>query len=306
MNNPWNYGYAPYGWKERIKMFFRNNGVLRNLLIVNIGISLLLLVISLVGKTVAFLMEGSFSVGEHVLPWLACPADWTLLALRPWTLLTSVFVHAGFWHLLFNMLMLYCIGVMFLRHFSGRKLLVIYLIGGIVGNLVYITCYHIFPVFAPYIPQSSCVGASGAIMAIMFSLLIYQPNYRLQIWPFVTSKGIALKWIALIFVVIDMLGISKGANAGGHFAHLGGAIFGSLYALGLRYGSQWHFPHKAKRKKFKYYTSTQSQRPMSDYEFNAKKHADEMRLDGILGKISKSGYDGLTAEEREFLYRYRG
>lgn len=306
MNNTWNYGYASSGWKDRFRMFFRDNGVLRNLLIVNIGVSALLLLTSLVGKTVAFLAGGAFSVSADVLPWLACPADWNTLLFRPWTLLTSLFAHAGFWHLLFNMLMLYCIGTMFLRNFSSRKLLSTYLIGGIVGNLVYMASYHIFPVFEPYIPQSSCVGASGAIMAIMFAILIYQPNYRLQIWPFVASRGIALKWIALIFIVIDLLGISGGANAGGHFSHLGGAIYGSLCALWMRYGSQLRTSRpKTKRKKFKYYTSTQSQRPMSDYEFNAKKHADEERLDEILGKISKSGYDALTAEERDFLYHYK-
>lgn len=305
MMNSWLRGFAAFGLKERFKSFWHDNGVLRNLLAINMGVSLLFFLLFLVSRPVNFLMQSSFSIRADIFPWLACPSDLQVLLRRPWTLITSLFVHDGFWHLFFNMLMLYIVGNLFVRQFSSRKLLSTYLIGGIVGNIIYIVCYQIFPVFESHIVYSSCVGASGAILAILFTLLIYQPNHRMQIWPFVFSQGIAMKWIALIFVLIDLIGISDGVNAGGHLAHLGGAMYGSLYALCLRNDLDSLFSRRPRKPKVnkKFYTS--ADRPFTDYEFNEKKHQDEQRLNDILGKVSKEGYGALSPEERDFLYHYK-
>jgi len=137
-------------------------------------------------------------------------------------------------------------------------------------------------------------GASGSIMAILAAITVYKPQYNLQI---VFLGPIKLKWITIIFIVIDLLSISK-SNAGGHIAHLGGVLYGATYMF---FSMKNNIYQSTKKKKKKYCTSYDT-RPLSDEEYNAKKKAENDRIDAILDKISKNGYDALTAEEKEFLF----
>lgn len=303
--NYYNNDYQYSNWKERLKMFFKHNDALRNLLVLNIGVSIVLLILAFGIRMVGLMSLHSFTLGSLVMPWLSCPANLQILLARPWTLLTSLFVHAGFWHLLFNMLMLFVAGKLFLSKLGSKKLWITYLLGGITGNILYIVGYNVLPAFTEVVSQASCVGASGAIMAVLFTVLIYQPNYRIRILPSPLLNGIAMKWIALAFVFIESF---MAPNAGGHIAHLGGALYGSVYALFMR--PNFHFPKlswpkRNKKKAKKFYTSSQSQRPMSDADFNAKKRQEEKRVDEILDKIAKDGYGALTKEEKDFLYNYK-
>ena len=306
--NYYNNEYPYPSWTERLKMFFKHNDALRNLLVINVGVSAALLILALIIRLVGVLSAHPMSLRLLVMPWISCPADIYVLLSRPWTLLTSIFVHAGFGHLFFNMLMLYVAGKFFLNQLGNRRLWATYLLGGITGNIIYIVGYNVLPAFAGVVSHASCIGASGAIMAVLFTVLIYQPNYRIRIFPFYRSNGIAMKWIALVFVVLDLAGMAKGTNAGGHIAHLGGALYGSVYALFLRGGvhfPKFSWPKRNKKKTKKFYTSSQSQRPMSDEDFNAKKRQDEKHVDEILDKIAKDGYGALTKEEKDFLYNYK-
>lgn len=287
---------------ERIKRFLTENSALSNLLIANIGIAILMWTAQSTVKIVCAFWNLSFDFHQWVWPYVAFPADVNTFLHHPWTLLTSLFIHNGFWHLLFNMVMLYVIGRFFLQYLSQKKFLITYFIGGVVGNFLYMLAFNIIPTFTRLAPVASCVGASGAIMAIMLAITLYRPNHPIGL---LFIGRITLKWVAIIFIVIDLLSIADGQNAGGHFAHLGGALYGAASALFFHHPmKEWKiFSKKVKfeKRKGKYYSS----RPMSDEDFNAKKHADEQRVDAILDKISQNGYGALSKEEKDFLYKYK-
>lgn len=285
---------------QRLKIqfhdFITSKTALNRLIMINIFIFLFLLISKLLLNVFSYLMVKDYSLVFY--DWLAFPADPKLLLVRPWTIVTSLFVHAGFWHIFWNMFMLYVAGKIFLNYLSDKQLWATYFIGGIFGNAVFMLAYNTFPVFNDVVADASCVGASGAIMAILFAISLYRPKEELSLWLIGKLK---LIWIALIFVVINILQIPVD-NAGGHFAHLGGAIYGTIFALSMLYLPSFKTISFEKKKTKKYASSS---RPMSDEEFNARKKASADRVDEILDKISKSGYDALTKEEKDFLYNYK-
>lgn len=284
----------------RVKQFFKSRSVLSNLILVNIAVFVLMLAANLLVYVSSYLMGHPFMLQPYFDEYLALHSNLHHLITHPWTMVTDLFVHSGFLHIFFNMLMLYIVGKYFLMYKSEKQLLATYLLGGIAGNIVYLAAYHVFPVFAPVADISCCVGASGAVMAILFAVTIYRPDHPV---PLFFLGTIALKWIALTFVILDLFGL-VGSNAGGHFAHLGGAMYGACIAL--FFINKEKKPQKKKREKRFYYANSQtSSRPVSDEDFNAQKRADEKRVDEILDKISKAGYGALTSEEKEFLYHYR-
>lgn len=296
------YSYSPlrffgYRLKNRFTDFITSKTALNRLILINVGVYLLLLIARLLLRVFSFLMLQNYSL--ELYQWLSFPADPLQLLVRPWTILTSIFIHANFWHLFWNMIMLYIAGRIFLSHLSDKQLWLTYFLGGFLGNLTFMLAYNTFPVFGPIVHEASCVGASGAIMAVLFAISLYRPKEELTFWLIGRLK---LIWIALFFVVIDILQIPI-ENAGGHFAHLGGAIYGALFAMYLLYGQRLKgVVFEKDRKK---YASSTSSRPLSDEEFNARKANDARRVDAILDKISQSGYDALTKEEKDFLYNYK-
>ncbi|MBQ4355462.1 MAG: rhomboid family intramembrane serine protease [Bacteroidales bacterium] len=293
-------GQIHFWWLD-VKRFFRSRSVLSNLIIINVAVWLLMLIAHLIVLVPTYLLGHPISLNAIFSDYLAFHTDLHLVLTRPWTIVTSLFVHAGFGHLFFNMLVLYIVGRYFLQYKNDKHLLATYLIGGVCGNLVYLAAYHVFPVFEPMISDSSCIGASGAVMAVMFAVTVYRPNHPINLLIFGQLK---LKWLALTFILLDLIGL-VGDNAGGHFSHLGGALYGSLAALWFLYANKLNF--KKIRKKKKYYSSREAgaARTMTDEDYNAQKRRDEKRIDEILDKISKDGYGALSAEEKDFLYHYR-
>lgn len=287
---------------QGIRYFFAERTALSNLMIINIAAYLLMLVARVCSKIITYLFKLDFRFDQWVDTNLAFPSDFTEFIFHPWTIVTSLFVHNGFWHIFFNMFMLYVAGRLFLKYLTQKQLVVTYLLGGLVGNLFFMGAYHLFPVFADVANHACCVGASGAIMAILLAVTVYRPNHPLNLILIGQTK---MKWVALIFVIIDLLSIT-GGNAGGHFAHLGGAVYGALAGLFFLKGNPFKKVVFVKKEKKGYRASTGATgRPLSDAEFNEKKQKDEARVDKILDKISKSGYGSLTKEERDFLYNYK-
>lgn len=289
--------FLRYRLKNQFTDFITSKTALNRLILLNTGIYFLLLISKLLLRVFSFLMVKNYTLVLY--QGLSFPADPLQLFSHPWTIITSLFVHANFWHLFWNMIMLYIAGKIFLSHLSNKQLWFTYFIGGILGNLIFMLAYNTFPVFSTVVQEASCVGASGAIMAVLFAISIYRPQQELTFW---LIGRIKLIWIALFFVVIDILQIPAG-NAGGHFAHLGGALYGSLFALYLIYGHP--FKGVVFEKNRKKYASATASRPLSDEEFNARKNHDAQRVDAILDKISQNGYDALTKEEKDFLYNYK-
>jgi len=222
------------------------------------------------------------------------------LFFKPWSLITYGFFHADLWHLLGNMIILYFSGRVVLDLFGKEKFLKIFLIGLLFGSLTYLISYNLFPVFKGLKPPM--IGASAGAMAVFVFLAAYMPHYSFRLVLF----DVKILYIAIFFIVVDVIQIPFG-NSGGHLAHLGGAAWGYFYNSQLSKGKdsgdwlinfinylKYFFNKKTKvRKVYK----------KKNYKKNSNQSIDQKKIDLILDKISKSGYDSLTKSEKETLFK---
>ncbi|MDP2724464.1 MAG: rhomboid family intramembrane serine protease [Bacteroidales bacterium] len=249
-------------------------------------------------------ITGLSAVGRY----LALPSNIDLLGSMPWTIFTYMFTQEGFFHLLFNLVMLYFGGMIFLEYLSEKKLLSTYLMGGIVGAVFFIAAFNLFPVFQNVASEAVAIGASASVLAIFIAIATYVPDYTVHLFLFGRIK---MKYIAIAFIAIDLLSIQDG-NPGGHIAHLGGALWGFVYALQLKKGTDiykifdWFRKPLTETRKSSMKFSTnrpKNSKPMSDVEYNTKRVATQEEIDKILDKIGKSGYASLSANEKELLFK---
>jgi membrane associated rhomboid family serine protease len=289
---------------EEFKSLFRTKNMLIKLIIINVVFWLFVRILGV------FFDLFNADVAETILKWFAVPADPVKLLTRPWTILSYMFLHYDFWHILFNMLWLYWFGRIFLEYMSERQLLGVYLLGGLAGAALYIISFNVFPKFEGVYLRSIALGASASVMAIVIAISVYVPNYRIHL---LLLGPVKIIYIAIASVVLDILMIRSG-NSGGHLAHLGGAFLGYYYIQRLRKGKDLShfllklpklnlsfFEKRNQRTKFRnVYTNP---RPMTDEEYNANKMDYQKKIDSILDKISKSGYDSLSKEEKELLFK---
>ncbi len=283
-----------------IKRTFKEGSALTRLIYVNIGVFLVVKIIA-----VFFLLAGqSFSL----FPYLAVPSNTTELIQHPWTIISYMFYHQGFIHLLFNVLGLYWFGLLFLYHFEGEKLLSVYLLGGLAGALFYILAYNIFPAFESV--NAVLLGASASVIAILVAVAFYDPNREIHLF---FIGRFPLKYVALFYVLLSVIGIST-SNPGGNIAHLGGAFWGWFYIKQLQGGKDWGaglvkfitqlgsglgnaFQRKPRMR------VTHKHPPRDDHEYAKQQHVKQEEMNRILDKIGKSGYDSLTKAEKELLFK---
>ena len=296
---------------DEIKHFFRGGSVLAILMLINIGVWIVTKVVYVIfflynHPDVAF--ADSLILNYFALSSL--PVD---LVSRPWTLVTYMFLHIDFWHIVFNMLWLFWFGRIFLEYLTSKQLLFTYLAGGLAGGLLYILAFNIFPVFQITHEQSLALGASASVMAIVTAISFFVPNYSIQL---IFLGRIRILYLAILLFVFDFIAIPTG-NAGGHIAHIGGAFFGyffSLYMRKTRYAySTGVFTSILKKVSKLFRTGPRvssphpnSGRPKTDEDYNVEKNSRQKRIDTILEKISRGGYDSLTKEEKDFLFRSSG
>ena len=280
-----------------------------------IAINVVVFVLFFLLKTLAFLFKLPNDFADE---WFVFPKEIGEYLFKPWTIITYAFMHSGILHLLFNMMILYFSGKIFLTYFSGNRIVTVYLLGGIIGALVYMLSYNLFPAFSD-VGNSVLIGASASVMAIFLVVATYAPNLSVRL---LILGNIKLWWIAAFFVISDVVQIPMG-NAGGHLAHIGGALFGYAYAVQLQKGndigagsekfvkgllglfkksekSPLKTVHKSKNKQ------TTSHRTRSTSRTTTKKRnssEQQQKIDAILDKISKSGYESLTKEEKDFLFK---
>ena len=252
-------------------------------------------------------------VDNLILHYFALPANSGDLASHPWTLITYMFLHIDFWHILFNMLWLFWFGKIFMEYLNSSQLLFTYLAGGIAGGLLYILAYNIFPVFHTTLGASVALGASASVMAIVTAISFFVPNYSINLLFF---GRIRILYLAILLFAFDFIAIPAG-NAGGHIAHIGGAFFGYFFSLWLRKNKVTYstgFFKTIMKKVCRFFmpglkistSSPYSGRPKTDEEYNSEKNLYQKRVDSILEKISKGGYESLTREEKDFLFRSSG
>lgn len=236
------------------------------------------------------------------LSWFHLLPSFTEVLFRPWTLITYSFLHGNFMHILWNMILLYFVSRMYLNLFSEQQFLKNYLLGVLVGGLVFLIGYNLFPVFNGMYPP--LVGASAGVMAILIFVATYTPDQEVRLL-FINVK---LQYIGIALVVVDILQIPNG-NAGGRLAHLGGAFLGFLYAKQLQKGNDigsgldriWTFISSPFTEK-----KAQNMHTVHRSKTVSKKktqNGQQQKIDAILDKISTSGYESLTQEEKDFLFR---
>lgn len=289
---------------DDLRRTFRQGNIVVRLIFINVAAFVLCTLLSV--------LLGLFTVdATELLRNLYLPADLLQLLRRPWTLITYMFMHAGIWHLLGNMLWLYWFGRLFLYFFSSKHLRGLYVVGGLLGGLLYIVAYNVLPIFEGHLYSATLVGASASVLAIAIATAVREPEYQINL---MFIGPVRLKYFALFIVLFDILYVGSN-NAGGHIAHLGGALAGWWFATGISKGydiTRWanvcmdaiaglfsKRERKPRKPKMKVHTTNAR---TADYEYNARKKAQSDEVDRILDKLKQSGYSSLSEEEKRRLF----
>lgn len=297
---------------DEFKSFFKKKDVLSRLIMVNVTVFAIINVLALI--LFIFNLDQEFLRNHGVSRltyYLSLPSDFFSLIMRPWSLITYMFVQEDVFHLFFNMLILYVGGRIFNQFVGEKKMLSVYIISGLTGALMYILTFNIFPAFGNMVSSSFAIGASASVLGIFIAAATYVPNLQLNM---ILIGNIKLKYIAIIFIALDFLNIRTG-NAGGHIAHLGGALYGfffisqlkknidySLYFNKLSQSLQYTF-FQNKKAKNPFQKVHKNARPLTDDEYLKNKKEKQVAVDAILDKIKKSGYESLSTKEKQLLFQ---
>lgn len=254
-----------------------------------LAINIVVFIVPALVGVAAFLFNSSLRVDETVQEYLAMPAALPALASRFWTPLTYMFAHAGFTHILFNMLWLYFFGRLLEEFIHKKHFLFVYIGGGLAGALLYLLTFNLLPGLSALSERSLLIGASGSVMAVVIAAATLVPDYRINL---LFLGEVRIKYIALVKIVLDILMLLD--NPGGGFAHLGGAVFGYIYIRQLRSGND--LSRIFRRPSTLKVVSTSS-------SSSARAVPDQVTVDRLLDKISRSGYESLTRSEKEELFR---
>ncbi len=285
---------------DELKDSFRQGSILTKFIYLNIGVFVAV-------KIVQIFLYLFNTPGDtmNLLKWLAVSADLSEVIKRPWTVITYMFLHENFIHILFNLLWFYWFGKIFLEYFEQKKLAGVYILGGLAGAVLYILSFNIFPVFGSILHNSLALGASASVMAIVIAVSFYVPDHTVHMMFFGQIK---IKYLAIaVFLLTSVFDFST--NTGGKIAHIGGALFGYLFTYQYRNGKDitrgvnrftdavvsYFKPRKKMKVTYK--------RPKTDMEFNRERAEKQKEIDGILDKISKGGYESLTKKEKEILFK---
>lgn len=269
-----------------------------------------IIAINVIIYAIAWLFKALFKAPTlSFLKWFELPREISDMIIQPWSVFTYGFLHFDFWHLFFNMLVLYFVARIFLNLLNPKMALNIYFLGILLGGAFFLLGNILFP-STIFKSAGALIGASAGVRAVLIFLCAYLPQTEVRIIMF----NIKLWYLGVAFVVMDLIGLF-GNNAGGNMAHLGGALLGYLYAKQLLKGtdigkgfekfidsvsalfqpksrSKLKTVHKSKK-------GTVAGHSKKDFDrFNNQK-----KIDLILDKISKSGYESLSKEEKEFLFK---
>jgi membrane associated rhomboid family serine protease len=289
---------------EDIKLKIKSGNPITRLIIINVAVFLIISIL----RILLFLTGGSISIFVNfVIDNISLPLSLQGIIHKPWTLITYMFTHIEIFHILWNLITLYWFGQILSDYTSPKKIIPLYLMGGVVGALITILLFSVVPVFQPYL-DSPMVGASAGITAIIIAAATLVPNYRINLM-FIGS--IKLIYVALFVLFIDILSVASYNNIGGNIAHLGGALMGYVFILQYKKGRDWtlwinrfldwiknlfKITPKSKMK-------VAYKRGVSDEAYNYNKKVTQEQIDVILDKISRSGYESLSKAEKEILFK---
>ena len=276
---------------------FKTLNIANKLIVINIVVFLLFFIAS-------FLFNTS---SEVLMQWFVLPEGPIEVLKQPWSLLSYSFLHGGFMHILFNMIWLNFFSKFVLNLFSEKRFLTVYLLGAFYGGLLFVTAYNVFPVFQS--KAGYLIGASASVSALMVFAATYSPNISFRFFM-VTIK---LWQLAVGLFLLDLFRLGSGTNPGGMLSHIGGAVFGYLYAVQLAKGNDiglWFEKIVASlanlfktRKNTPFRKVHKTPKNTSKKKTTSVKDERQIKIDGILDKIGKSGYESLTKQEKDFLFK---
>lgn len=296
---------------DDFKMAFRSGNILNQIIVINVAVFAIVNIV-LYGILTLAGQEGLY---EEIYAYLSLSSGPDELLFKPLSPVTYMFVHADFFHILFNMLMLFWFGRIITEYLGQNKVLGLYVLGGLAGGALYMVLYTVVPYYAN---PSILVGASAGVLAVVVGAATFQPNFVVHLF---LLGAVRIKYIA-IFVVVSSLLRTLGDNAGGEIAHLGGAGLGYLFMIQLQKGSDWSKPVarlliwgksffirqpkiKVSYKNEERFGSTKSTRKTSTSrkkKTSENKETSQAEIDAILDKISEKGYDALSKEEKQKLF----
>jgi membrane associated rhomboid family serine protease len=293
-----------------LKREFRHGNMVTRLILINLAVFVFI--------NILWIVFNSLNAGEpgstyhSILHGLSISSDWWHNIIHPWAPITSMFLHEGFWHILWNMLYLYWFGRIIGDFIGDNKIFPLYLLGGLAGGLAFFTVSNLLPMFTA--DTYFAMGASGAVMAIVMASGVLAPDYQLRLILIGTVK---LKYVVAFILLLDLFFIANNVNTGGHFAHLGGAAFGWYYIYSLRHGADLAKPINQATDRFLDWLSNNQRQKRPKFQTvkggratdhktaqSQQRPADlQMRVDEILDKIRETGYESLTDEEKEILFQ---
>jgi len=280
---------------EEIKYgVFKSGNPLYQFIAINVGVFLFLNLL----YVIEFLFGKAGVLSDILQKQLVMPANLSLFSFKPWTVLTYMFTQRDLFHLLMNVLWLFWLGKIFLDFLNKRQFIFSYFMGGIVGGITFLLLYNFIPVFSTEAQFSYLLGSSASVAAIVIGVATLLPNYTIQLLFFGNVK---LKYLAIAFIVLNLIGLA-GPNSGGSLAHLGGALFGFVYIGQLQKGNDWSKMFMRKKKKSPTLKVVHYDQPKQSVK-PSRSIPNQEYIDTILDKISQSGYDNLTREEKEALFK---
>lgn len=293
--------------KTRLLMMYRGFKAPEKVIALNISVFLVMVLFN----AIYYLFNGYPSTIFRDI--FAINADLGAFIVKPWTFVTYGFIHAGFFHLLFNCIGLYFTGRIFMYYFTEKQFITVYAFGIFAGAAIFLTAYNVFPALANQPVINYLVGASGGVVAVTIAGATYAPNLIVNLFGILPVKY----WIIGLLITISYVAsIQGGANVGGNLAHLGGAFIGYYYIKRLQKGKDigigferfWdrmvaYFTPKKKSPLKTVYKNKQNKRSTTKGTSAQTASEKQRKIDAILDKISKSGYDSLTKAEKDFLFK---
>jgi len=277
-----------------------NNGLIR-IILINIIVFVAVRLVAVPFWLTGFNYE---SIRHTIDSWLVLPSSLQEFIIKPWTLVTYFFMHSGFLHIIFNMLFLYWFGRIIKEFLGNEKVVNLYVLGGLAGGLFYMVIYNVLPIFSEAVNFSYLIGASAGVYAVVVGAATFMPDYSFSL---LLIGPVRIKYIALFYVVLSIIQMPQG-NAGGELAHLAGAAIGFIFIKQLQRGNDMGKPinqffrfiksffKKQPKVKVSYTNSDRRTATRKQYKSNQEE------IDAILDKISESGYDSLTKEEKQKLF----
>ncbi len=289
---------------DDIRNAFRLRNALNQLILINVIVFVVLLLL----RVILRISTHSDDLFETILDYIAMPANPGVLLTRPWTIFSYFFTHREFFHIIFNMLNLYWFGMIIREYLGDKKLVSLYLLGGLAGGIFFVLFYNLIPYYQTRAVFATMIGASASVLAVTVAAATLLPNYTFNL---LFIGPVKIKFIAAFFVLLSISG-AIGDNAGGNLAHLGGAFIGFLFIKQLQRGTDLGRPIHAvsnffgnlfkPRTPLKVTYKNQS-RTTTTFSSSPSGEPSQTEIDVILDKISRSGYESLSKDEKQKLFR---